>query len=402
MGNQCMARFLSAVPNGDLREVVRHFTPNWFAANMGTGILALMLADFPYHFPGQLVAARGLWSINVIFFCLFTVLFLGRAIFYPAAFHRLFEHPVQSLFIGAIPMGFATIVNGIFLLWPLSPETILIAHYLWWVDVALSLFSVLAVPYYMFTTQHHAMDRMTAAWLLPVVPPEVAAASGGMLAGHLSIGAAGWVIYTSYVLWAISVPLAFAILTILFLRLTLHKMPHIDMAVSAWLPLGPLGTGSLAMLVLGPSDQYAFANSSMSAVGALGEPIGIIAGLVLWGFGLWWMAIAIFFTLRYLNEGLPFNMGWWGFTFPLGVFTASTYALARETRFVVFDHIGAAFTILLAFFWVVVTWRTFGGMWVGRLFRDPSLSEETAMLIDSKEDVQRLITKEDVIKDLRS
>jgi hypothetical protein len=68
----------------------------------------------------------------------------------------------------------------------------------------------------------------------------------------------------------------------------------------------------------------------------------------------------------------------------------------------VFDHIGAAFTILLAFFWVVVTWRTFGGMWGGRLFRDPSLSEETAMLIDSKEDVQRLITKEDVIKDLRS
>ncbi|MHB1803778.1 MAG: SLAC1 family transporter, partial [Acidithiobacillus ferrooxidans] len=53
-----MARFLSAVPNGDLREVVRHFTPNWFAANMGTGILALMLADFPYHFSGQLVVAR--------------------------------------------------------------------------------------------------------------------------------------------------------------------------------------------------------------------------------------------------------------------------------------------------------------------------------------------------------
>ena len=158
MDNQCMARFLSAVPNGDLREVVRHFTPNWFAANMGTGILALMLADFPYHFSGQLVVARGLWSINVFFFGLFMVLFLGRAIFYPAAFRRLFEHPVQSLFIGAIPMGFATIVNGIFLLWPLSPETILVAHYLWWVDVVLSLFSVLAGEMVWEIGEHQGQD----------------------------------------------------------------------------------------------------------------------------------------------------------------------------------------------------------------------------------------------------
>ena len=78
----------------------------------------------------------------------------------------------------------------------------------------------------------------------------------------------------------------------------------------------------------------------------------------------------------------------------------STVRFIASLRLNRFDSL--LMSILLAFFWVVVTWRTFGGMWVGRLFRDPSLSEETAMLIDSKEDVQRLITKEDVIKDLRS
>ncbi len=29
------------------REVIRQFTPNWFAATMGTGVLALALAQFP-------------------------------------------------------------------------------------------------------------------------------------------------------------------------------------------------------------------------------------------------------------------------------------------------------------------------------------------------------------------
>ncbi len=105
-------KILAEVPGNDPREIIRHFTPNWFAANMGTGILALMIAEFPYGDWGQKIFAQGLWTINVLFFALFALLFLGRAAFYPASFRRLFHHPVQSLFIGAIPMGFATIVNG--------------------------------------------------------------------------------------------------------------------------------------------------------------------------------------------------------------------------------------------------------------------------------------------------
>jgi tellurite resistance protein TehA-like permease len=30
------------------REMVRHFTPNWFTATMGTGILALRSTNFLY------------------------------------------------------------------------------------------------------------------------------------------------------------------------------------------------------------------------------------------------------------------------------------------------------------------------------------------------------------------
>ncbi|RZJ97410.1 MAG: C4-dicarboxylate ABC transporter, partial [Novosphingobium sp.] len=33
------------------REVVRQFTPNWFAATMGTGILAIALSQFQADVP---------------------------------------------------------------------------------------------------------------------------------------------------------------------------------------------------------------------------------------------------------------------------------------------------------------------------------------------------------------
>lgn len=36
---------LSALSNP--KEAIRQFTPNWFAATMGTGILSLSLAQFP-------------------------------------------------------------------------------------------------------------------------------------------------------------------------------------------------------------------------------------------------------------------------------------------------------------------------------------------------------------------
>ncbi|MDD5375033.1 TDT family transporter [Acidithiobacillus sp.] len=370
----------SDVPNNDPGEIIRHFTPNWFAATMGTGILALMLEDFPMAHGLLHPVAQALWCVNVFFFVLFSALFLGRALVFPDSFRRLFDHPIQSLFIGCIPMGFATIVNGMILIWPVTANSALWAYGWWWVDAVLAILSVLLVPFFMFTSQVHSLERMTAAWLLPIVPPEVAAASGGLVAQHVAPWLGVSVIYVSYVFWAVSVLLSLGILTILFLRLTLHRLPHRDMAVSSWLPLGPIGTGAMAMITLGDADGHVFTGTSLVPMAQFDHMAGLMVALLLWGFGIWWLCMAAFFTLRYLGEGLPYNMGWWGFTFPLGVYDSSTYLLFKDTHYLPFLVLGAVFTVMLAAFWVVVTQRSLVGMWTGSLFRAPCLSEETGML----------------------
>jgi tellurite resistance protein TehA-like permease len=226
----------------------------------------------------------------------------------------------------------------------------------------------------MFTRQNHSIESMTAVWLLPIVAAEVTAASGGLLAVHLaSPAAAAHLLFFCYVLWAFSVPLALSVLVVLFLRLVLHKLPKRDMAVSSWLALGPLGTGALGLLVLGHDAPALLGAIGMADVGMVAHGIGVIGGLVLWGYGAWWLIMASAITLTYVKDGLPFNMGWWGFTFPLGVYTLATLNLGAQTGMEFFTVLGGLFVIALVGFWVTVTVRTLAGGYRGHLFVAPCL-----------------------------
>ncbi|WP_434676007.1 TDT family transporter [Pseudomonas sp. D3-10] len=357
-------------------EVVRQFTPNWFAATMGTGVLALALAQLPGANPGVYAIAQGLWLFNIVLFALFTGLYTARWVLFFDEARRIFGHSTVSMFFGTIPMGLATIING-FLVFgvPRWGEGVLsLVEALWWTDVAMSLACGVLIPFLMSTRQEHRIDQMTAVWLLPVVAAEVAAVSGGLLAPHLAdVHSQLIILVTSYILWAFSLPVAFSILTILLLRMALHKLPHENMAASSWLALGPIGTGALGMLVLGGDAPVILAANGLPGVGEVASGLGLVAGITLWGFGFWWMLMALLITARYLREGIPFNLGWWGFTFPLGVYALTTLKLASLLDLDFFSVFGCGLVALLVVMWLIVSWRTLVGAWHGELFVSPCL-----------------------------
>ncbi|RON26363.1 MULTISPECIES: TDT family transporter [Pseudomonas] len=359
------------------REAIRQFTPNWFAATMGTGVLALALAQLPVSNPGLHAFAEGLWLFNIALFVVFTAMYAARWVMFFDEARRIFGHSTVSMFFGTIPMGLATIING-FLLFGLprwGDGVIHLAEVLWWLDVAMSLACGVLIPYMMFTRQEHSIDQMTAVWLLPVVAAEVAAASGGLLAPHLADAHSQLVVLvTSYVLWAFSLPVAFSILTILLLRMALHKLPHENMAASSWLALGPIGTGALGMLLLGADAPTIFAANGLPGIGEIAAGLGLVAGITLWGFGLWWMLIALLITVRYLRAGIPFNLGWWGFTFPLGVYSLATLKLASTLSLTFFSVFGCLLVAMLAVMWLIVAKRTVQGAWRGELFVSPCIA----------------------------
>jgi len=358
-------------------EAIRQFTPNWFAVVMGTGVLALALAQWPGQVPGLRAMGEGLWLFSALLFLSFTVLYAARwALFFNEA-RRIFGHSTVSMFFGTIPMGLATLINGllVFGLPRWGEGVVPLAEALWWIDVAMSVACGVLIPFLMFTRQEHRIDQMTAVWLLPVVAAEVAAASGGLLAPHLAdVHSQMIMLVTSYVLWAFSLPVAFSILTILLLRMALHKLPHENMAASSWLALGPIGTGALGMLLLGGDAPMIFAANGLSDVGEIAAGLGLVAGITLWGFGLWWMVMALLITARYLRTGIPFNLGWWGFTFPLGVYALTTLKLANLLGLEFFSVMGSVLVAMLVALWLIVARRTLLGAWHGELFVSPCIA----------------------------
>ena len=359
------------------REMIRQFTPNWFAATMGTGILALALPQIPKIGGYLQPVGEALWIFNIGLFTLFALLYGARWVMFGHEARRIFGHNTVSMFIGTIPMGLATIVNG-FIAFGLprwGAGVVPLTETLWWIDVAMSVTCGVAIPYLMFTRHEHSLDGMTAVWLLPVVAAEVAAASGGLLAPHLNDAHSQFVtLVTGYALWAYSVPVAFSILAILILRMALHKLPHESMAASSWLALGPIGTGALGMLVLGGDAPAILAANGLSQMGSVAQGIGVIAGITLWGFGLWWLLLATLITIRYFRAGVPFNLGWWGYTFPLGVYTVATFKLGTTLHLGFFGIVGTLLTAVLAVMWALVAAQTIAGAWKGHLFVSPCIA----------------------------
>lgn len=362
------------VPQPIRGQRVRYFTPNWFVTTMGTGILAVCLGQYS-GMPLLWHAGEVLWAVNIVLFSGLCLIYAGKWARYPAEALRAVEHPVVSMFFGCIPMGIATIVNGtiVFGVPHFGEAAVSVATWLWWGDAALALLAGLAVPFAMFTRQDHVLEQMNATWLLPIVACGVAAASGGLLVTHVDGAAAQMtVLFASYALWAFSVPLALGILIILFLRMTLHNLPPAGMAASAFLALGPIGTGALGLMLFAVNGRAVLEANGLGIFAGAVSGTAFFGAIMLWAYGLWWLGMALAVTIRYLSNGLPFNLSWWGYTFPVGVYALATLRLSAVISVPALGVFGNALVFVLAVIWLIVTIRTCRGTIDGTLFTDPN------------------------------
>jgi tellurite resistance protein TehA-like permease len=55
--------------------------------------------------------------------------------------------------------------------------------------------------------------------------------------------------------------------------------------------------------------------------------LGFIVALFMWSFAIVWFFLASAMVIQ--SRGFPFSMGWWSFTFPIGVFALSTMTIGN-------------------------------------------------------------------------
>ncbi|MBH1939194.1 TDT family transporter [Streptomyces sp. AV19] len=353
-------------------HVFRHLGPNWFASVMGTGIVANAAATLPLQFPGLRTAATVVWACAAL---LLVVMVIAWAVHWARHRDNARRHgadPVMSQFYGAPPMALMTVGAGTLLLGKdvigLS-AALAVDWVLWSAGTLLGLLAAFAIPYRMIIRHRMAPDSAFGGWLMPVVPPMVSAAMGALLIPHAPAGQPRLTMFLACcAMFGISLIAALIIITLIYSRLMHHDAPAARTVPTLWIVLGPLGQSVTAAGLLANA-----APSALPAPYAQGMAVfALVFGIVTWGFAMLWLALALAVTVRTARTGLPFNLTWWGFTFPVGTCVTGTTGLAARTGADALSAVAVALYLLLVVAWAVVAVRTARGALRGQLFLPPA------------------------------
>ncbi|MBW8487163.1 TDT family transporter [Actinomadura parmotrematis] len=322
--------------------------PNWYAPVMGTAIVANGAHALPARVPVLDAAAVAMWALSAL---LLAAVMAARAVHLArhrdVAADRLRRDPAAAVFYGCPPMallavGAATLAVGADVVGTRAAVAAALA--LWTAGTLYALAVAAGVPYLMMT--RHELRRGTAdpTWLLPLVAPMVAAATGPALVPHLPPGQPRLtLLYGCHALFGASLLATLAMLPIVWSRLLHDRLAPAALTPTLFLVLGPLGQSTTA------AGQIADAASGPHA--AAMRAFAVLYGVPVMGFALLWLAIAAALNVRARRAGMGFAMTWWSFTFPVGTCVTGAAVLARDTGLAVLGAAAVALWLLLAAAW---------------------------------------------------
>ncbi|BAA29978.1 tellurite-resistance/dicarboxylate transporter [Pyrococcus horikoshii] len=323
-----------------MRMGVKDFAPSWFASVMGTGALALVSKSYSFKLPILEAFSKFLTYLNTIIFFVLLIPWLLRWIKYPSEAKKDLYHPVTSHFYGTMPIAMTIVAVNLAMFGYKE-----IALPLWILGSILVVIFAFLIPYLFFISEGVDVKTITPAWFippvglivipltsLPFVPSSVMWREVFIVLNYFGFGA-GFFIYL-------------ALFAIVMRRFITHELLPPIMAPAVWINLGPLGAGAVALLNL--AKIMPIAKSAFKAF-----------AFILWGFGLWWLIMAILMTLHYLkNLHLPYSLAWWAFIFPLGAYVSATYNVGISIGITAMIEFGFALYWFLLALWLVTGIKT--------------------------------------------
>jgi C4-dicarboxylate transporter/malic acid transport protein len=341
--------------------------PNWFASVMGTGIVANAGATLPADVPGLHTFTRVVWLAAALLLTFLVVVVGGHWLRHPTVARSHARNPQMAHFYGAAPMALLTVGVGALLVGrDLIGEqaAVSLSWVLWTAGTVGGLFTAVSIPFLMFTQHDVEPDAAFGGWLMPVVPPMVAAAAGAMLIPHAPAGM--WrqtLLYGCWAMFGLSLLAAFIIIAMIWSRLALYGTSGTARVPTLWIVLGPLGQSITAAGLLGRNAEVAVEPRIAEAM----NTFAILYGVPVWGFAVLWIALATSLTVRTLRRGMPFALTWWSLTFPVGTFVTGTTQLAAHTGLPAFRIAAVIAYAGLLTTWLLVAVRTTRGTVRGTL-----------------------------------
>ncbi|KAA6222892.1 C4-dicarboxylate ABC transporter [Streptomyces albofaciens JCM 4342] len=345
---------------------LRHLGPNWYAAVMGTAIVANAGVALP-HSPFLRGVYAAVWALSAVLLLVLLAARTAHWLHHADQARRHLLDPAVAPFYGCLSMallavGGGTLAVGTDVLG--EPAAVAVDAVLWCAGTATGLAAAAAVPYLMVSRHRIEAGTASPVWLLPLVAPMVSAALGPGLVPHLPAGQ--WreaMLLACYALFGMSLLATLLMLPLVMARLIHHGPLPLALTPTLFLVLGPLGQSTTAVGNLADAAPGAVGAGSARAMSAF----ALLYGVPVMGFALLWLALATALVVRAFRAGMTFSMTWWAFTFPVGTCVTGAAGLARHTGLTAFTWLAVGLFGVLVTAWLVAGVRTARGLAGGRL-----------------------------------
>ncbi|MEU0987536.1 TDT family transporter [Streptomyces sp. NPDC005953] len=349
--------------------LLRHFTPNWYATVMGTAIVAN--AGAALDIPGTRPLLTAVWALSAV---LLIAVVIARLLHWRHHRDRARAHlldPTIAPFYGCAAMATLAVGAGTLPLGaPLmgAATAVPVAVLLLVLGTVAAVGTASVIPWLMVVNRRIEPGSASPVWLLPVVPPMVAAASWPPLIPELPAGQ--WptaVLLASAAMFGLSLLATLAVLPLVIARLLRHGPLPLALTPALFLVLGPLGQSTTAADAMAYASRSVFPALQPSTVSAFATGYGVVA----MGLAVLWLTLAGAATVRAMRRGLPFTLGWWAFTFPVGTCVTGAAALGERTELTALTLLAGGLYVLLVTAWAVAAGRTVRGLFSAELLAAP-------------------------------
>lgn len=153
---------------------VRYLNPAWFASVMGTGVLALALAQF-----GLVGLALPVYGLALLFMAGLLGLYLAKLLRYPQAALADLQHPLLSQMLPTLPIALLVLSLATRAL-PLGPWAQPLGQGLFLLGTPLIFLVGLLVVYWVSTRLKLPIEAASGAWFIPPVSALLVPMAGGL------------------------------------------------------------------------------------------------------------------------------------------------------------------------------------------------------------------------------
>jgi tellurite resistance protein TehA-like permease len=323
----------------DKRIDVSQLPPNIFAIVMATGIVSIAANRAGYP-----AVAYVLFLLNFVAYPVLLGLFLRRVFFHGKLVAADFINHAKA-------PGFFTMVAGpcvlgnqfvILVEQPVVATTLLAIGFGFWLAL-----SYLMLPALIGAKEKPPPERgLSGAWLLVVVGTQAVSVSITLLAPRAP-SILEPALFASLCFWLAGGMIYLWIISQIFHRILFLPLAAGDLTPPYWINMGAMAIATLAGARLAGAAEH-------SAL--LSELLPFLKGMTLffWATATWWIPVLIVLgAWRHVSQHVPlaYDHGYWAMVFPLGMYTACTFAVVDNLKVSFMEPLPAAFVWIALAAW---------------------------------------------------